>query len=379
MFMIGISYFWESVVNFQIEKLVGIFSLIPLIFSVIFGFLKDQNIGYKLIQDFIPNTKNILHYTDNIYKVIAGNNIPFYVSFASHVGYAGPMQLAIIVDKEKKINTVVLIKSPDTKPYLDKILENKLPNHYLNQEITHIDAPDAISGATLSSNAIINAVDTASQNLLNNKDFQNEFNIISNKKEQETITTSFSLSEFYKLATIFLLFLSAFWMSTKKFKFNKLKSHYVIAGISFISIGILFSMQFSLSTITLLLSGIWKNGVASYAPLLALLLAILCVFFTNKNFYCNHICPFGSLQEGISLITHCSVPQKKKSIVWISRFFALFILCYAIYYAIPSYATFEPFGKTFNMIGSFTLFILSIAVIISSLIFKDLGVIYFVL
>ncbi len=356
--------------NTKLEKYIGILSIIPLIFSIVLGFLKEQNTSIKLIQEFIPNSKNILHYTDNIYKVIAENNLPLYISFASHVGYSGPMQLAIIANQEKKIDTVVLIKSPDTKPYLDKILENKLPNHFLNQSITNIIPPDAVSGATISSNAIIHAVEKASHNLITNNTVQQELAIPQQHNQNIKQNAIFSSSELYKLGIVLFLFLSAFWISTKNFKYNKLKSHYILAGLSFVSVGILFSMQFSLSTITLLLSGIWKNGIASYAPLFALILAILCVVFTKKNLYCSHICPFGTLQEGISLITHCSMPPKNNFIKWITRFFTLLILCFAIYYAIPSYATYEPFGKTFNMIGSFTLFVLSIAVILSSLIFK---------
>lgn len=350
----------------KLEKSLGILSLVPLACSLVFGMMKEQNISEGLIKEFIPNTKKITRLADSLYEVETEDQSQ-YVSFAGHAGYAGPMHLAVSVGKDRKINTVALLKSPDTKPYLDKILEHKMPDAFIGQDITKLDAPDAVSGATMSSNAIIHGVEKASYALTANETVRQNLSIEKANPEPEKIRYAGS---FANLAALLVIFAGAFWVSAKNFKWNRKKAHFALTALSFVTLGVLYSSQFSLATVSLLLGGTWLAGLANYAPLLALFLALLAVLITKKNLYCAHVCPFGALQEGLSLITNCKAPKQHPAAKWTSRFFALAVLCFALYFANPSCAGYEPFGKTFNMIGSFTLFALSVTVILASLIFK---------
>lgn len=348
------------------EKTIGIFSLIPLACSFAFGIMKEQSISEQLIKEFIPNTKKINHLTDDVYEVETnGKNV--YVSFADHAGYAGPMHLAVAVDSDRKIHTVALLSSPDTKPYLDKILTNKMPHAYIGQDITELDAPDAVSGATMSSNAIIRGVEKAGYALTADETVRQNLNIAEANPKPEQKVYSGSIAN---LAVLFAVFIGALFLSAKNFRWNRKKAHMLLGAVSLASLGFLYGSQFSLATVSLFLSGAWLNGLANYAPLLAFVLALAVLLVTKKNLYCAHICPFGALQEGLSAITGCSAPAQQAPAKWISRFFALAVLCFSLYYANPSYASYEPFGKTFNMIGTFTLFALSITVIFASLIFR---------
>lgn len=369
-----------------VEKIIAVLSLVLLCFCLSAGILKDQEARDVQIKIIVPEAKNIVHISDGLYSLEKGKNGQkenMYLSFAEASGYAGPMQVAILVDRLGKIQTLALVKSPDTKPYLDSILKAKMPETFLNTHIQDPRTPDTISGATISSNAIIHAVQKASANLTNHEQIiskekafhlneeellrQNIICLNQGYMEKDKSKLSLSMTEIVKIGLVFAFFALALFISSKKYTLNKKKSRLALLVLSVLLLGFLYSTQFSLATLALLFSGTWLYGLASYAPLICLILAFSTFFMTKKNLYCTYICPFGALQEGMSLITSCSTPKIHPVYTWISRFFALGILCFALYFMSPSSASYEPFGKTFNMVGTLTLFILSGSIILISL------------
>lgn len=385
-------------VNNKLKKFVAVLSLLALCFAWAAGVMRGQSSLESQIKNIVPETASFELIDTNLYEIRTEQKGKYYISFATHPGYAGAMQIAIVVNTEGIIETVALIKSPDTKPYIKQILDAKLPDAYLGQSIQSNEAPDAVSGATMSSVALTSAIEKASTRLITNAKVLAEnpnFQILN--QESATINTnatetnaktstapqnakqsnslqigSFELSytELFKCALVFLFFGFALFLSSKTFPWNKKRARYILLASSLILLGFLYSTQFSFSTVAMFVSGMWLVGLASYAPLICLILAIIIFIYSKKNIYCAHICPFGALQEGISLITNCSGPKVDPILTWISRFFALSLLCFALYFSSPASASYEPFGKTFNMVGSLTLFMLSSAIILASLFIK---------
>jgi polyferredoxin len=96
--------------------------------------------------------------------------------------------------------------------------------------------------------------------------------------------------------------------------------------VSTLVLGVWLGTQFSLSSLTLLMSGVWIRGVASYAALLCLVLAILVFLITRKNLYCATLCPFGAVQDGLGRITGCSPPPRYPWLVWTARIYFHFLM-----------------------------------------------------
>ncbi len=359
------------------EKIVAVLSLMLLVMVWGAGLLKGQEAFESQISTMLPNLTQVTNIAENLYEVDTEEE-KLYISLAQHVGYAGPMQICIIVDSNGIIRTLALIKSPDTTTYIATILNAKLPNTFIGQNIVNLKKPDAISNATLSSNAIIFAVEKAAYNILANKEkLTNAENIqidTANFENMKIVAleggAGLSTEEIAKSITVAIFFIMALFITSKKCTFNKQKARLFVLFLSFFVLGFLYSTQFSFSTIALLLSGSWIYGLASYGPLICLILATLVLLVSKKNLYCYYICPFGALQEGISMITNCSSPPTNPIFKWISRFFALAIICFALYFSSPAAASYEPFGKTFNFLGSFTLFILSASIVLSCLFFS---------
>ena len=387
------------------EKFIAVLSLLALCFAWGAGMMRGQSSLESQIKNILPETASFKLIDTNLYEIITTQKNQYYISFATHPGYAGAMQMAIVVNTNGIIETVALVQSPDTKPYIKQILSAKLPDAYLGQSIHSNDAPDAVSGATMSSVALTKSIKKARLLLMTNKEVLAQhpnFQVLNQElagaktnttqelagaktnKNQENIAPqenkppnslkigSFVISyiELLKCSLVFLFFAFALFISSKKFPWNKKRARYILLASSLILLGFIYSTQFSFSTIAMFISGMWLVGLASYAPLICLILAISLFIYSKKNIYCAHICPFGALQEGLSLITNCKAPNIHPILTWISRFFALSLLCFALYFSSPSSASYEPFGKTFNMVGSLTLFMLSSAIILASLFIK---------
>ncbi len=363
----------------SIEKILALLSLCALIFCFVMGNMRSQNaLGFQ-IKSIIPSLSSYNPLTPDLCEVIGANNERYIFATAVHPGYAGPMLTGIVVNVvEGKgiIESVAIIDSPDTSPYIKQVLDAKIPDAYLSKSIEDMPDPKAVSGATLSSDALKIGIQKASAKIMANEEIAELFpdlmidaNNLSKAKILLESQNSINLSsaELLKVGLVLIFFALTAFVASKKFPFSKKKARYAILIASVVLLGFMYGTQFSISTMILLVSGAWIVGLASYAPLICLVLAILVFLFTKKNLYCNYICPFGAVQEGVSMITSCKNPVQNPLTKWVSRFFALGVICFALYFSSPSAATYEPFGKTFNFVGSLTFFMLSGSVIVFSL------------
>ncbi len=362
----------------NMEKFSAIISLLTLILCFVAGFLRNQDLLGEQITAIIPNSTSFETMSNDIYAVTKQDGEEVLLVFGTYPGYAGPMRSALVVSALGIVEAVSIVESPDTQPYLKKIIDARIPNAYLNSHIEHIPIPDSVSGATLSSVALKEGIKHAAYALMRNEDVRAAFpqlriteNSIAAAKINSTQgNVSLSTTECIKIILVFLFFLCALYITSKKFLWNKQYARYVLLTASVILLGFLYGTQFSLATIAIACSGVWLIGLASYAPLICLILAIGIFLYTKKNIYCMFICPFGAVQEGISCILHCKAPQRTAFMQWTSRFFALGLMCFALYFSQASAASYEPFGKTFNFVGSLTLFALSSTIIVLALFVK---------
>ncbi|WP_136795221.1 4Fe-4S binding protein [Desulfosediminicola ganghwensis] len=298
---------------------------------------------------------------DNLYKAKSRTNQDtiFYVATACEPSYGGLMEVAAVIDNDKQIRHTAILSSSDTRSYLEKITGLGVLQGFIDKRIDHSPQVDAVSGATLSSAAVIRGIERAAQQI-----GSTEFGIRQVKKQAEPATP-----EKLKLAVICLFFVAAFIITTGKIK-KKNRARAVLLSTSVVVLGFWLGAQYSLATVVSLLNGSWVKGMSSYAALLCLVLAILAFLVTRKNLFCTYICPFGAIQEGLGKITGCSAPVQQKWMVWAGRSWVLMVLMAALYYKSPSYAMYEPFGKVFNFIGSGIIYSITILVVLASLMFK---------
>jgi FMN-binding domain/4Fe-4S binding domain len=337
--------------------------LIPLalVLSWAGGEYQVQSVTIERIQNISDEISEVNRVDDHLFR---GRNLssgaPIYIALENKPSYGGPLTVATVVNDQKQIEHVAILQSSDTSSYLQKVVGLGVLSVFVKQPVDALPQIDVISGATISSSAIMRGIERAA-----NRVGVAEFGLseITETKEKATPETA-------KLSTVFLLFAAAWFLTSKKFPLSRRNSRWALMVTSVITIGVMYGALLSLSTLVILISGSWTHGLASYAPLLCLVLAGAAYLLTKKNLYCSVICPFGAVQEGLGMITGCSSPVRTGWMQWLTRLWVFVLLAAALYFHAPSDAIYEPFGKAFNFIGSSAVYILTIIVVISSLIVR---------
>ncbi len=359
-----------------IEKVLAILSLGAMIAAFFLGTMREQDALSMQLKAIEPDFKAVQTIDIDLYEVELNSGDKKFFTVDRYPGYGGIMVVGVLVSKVGVIESVAILSSPDTPTYIQQIWDLELPLPYLGATLLKAEVPDSISGATLSSDALKISIEKASNNLIASEEakalganfgFSQAEIDKAVAKTEELKQVKLSSTEWIKIAVVCMFFLLALVITSKKFTYNKKVARYALLVVSIGLMGFLYSMQFSLSTIVMLVSGAWLQGLASYAPLICLILAIIIFVVTKKNLYCSHICPFGAIQEAVALISNCKNPEINHLTRWGSRLFALGLMCMALYFSNSSLATYEPFGKVFGFIGSITFFALSITATIGAL------------
>ncbi|SEA71511.1 4Fe-4S binding domain-containing protein [Desulfuromusa kysingii] len=337
--------------------------MIPLILALawIGGEHRTESAIMEQIQNVSKDITDVTPIGERLYQGRKlDSEVPVYIALDDKPSYGGPLTVATVVDDKGTIEHVAILQSTDTSSYLDQVVGLGILRAFVKQPIDAMPQVDMISGATISSSAITRGVEQAANNIGVAK-----FNLP--KIEMETAPAT---PETAKLITILLFFVAAYYLTSKHFPWDRKKTRVILMTLSVLTLGFTYGALISLSTVVTLLSGNWVKGLASYAPLFCLVLALIPFLFARKNLYCSVICPFGAVQEGLGKITGCSAPVRARWMVWLTRSWVFMLLVAAVYFHAPSDSIYEPFGKAFTFIGSGTVYALTILVVISSLLFK---------
>lgn len=266
-------------------------------------------------------------------------------------GYSGPVPVSLIVDKNGNVEKVVLGANSETPRFVESITSEGLLESWngLNLEKAANFTPDAISGATYTSMAIIANVRREAAYL----------------SSQQLQTTSYSeewiVGQIAVLAVVLLALIS--YIMPAKTKPLRLP-------LLILSVGVLGFWQGAFMSVQLLYG--WVINGSSTAQIVLLAIAALSValpLIFNKAFYCTYLCPFGALQELAS-----KIPVKKivlrRSTYRIFRYVkqAILVIFVVLIFVLPQFqpADWEPFTAfIINSAAIWAIIIAAISVIAS--------------
>ncbi|MHC4571030.1 MAG: 4Fe-4S binding protein [Planctomycetota bacterium] len=222
-------------------------------------------------------------------------------------GFGGKMNLAIYVDTTGKLVNFHIIRSNETPAYLkllnkwrDSLNERKL---FRPEPFTDIDA---VSGATVSSEAILSALQSSGHRfatqILGHKTADSE------KASNFESRTSNFLSDIHGIYLI-----SAFIVALIVIYRGGFWSRLGVLALNLVIGGIVLNAQYSSEQIATILSLHTPAAGLTGAFLLVIGIPLLIIFF--GNIYCGYVCPFGAAQELLSYI----VPERFKQPVATER------------------------------------------------------------
>lgn len=339
-----------------------IFPLVMLALAWAGGEVRRQEASLAGIRSISADIVGITRVNDYLFRGHRKDNPAevLYIAIVDKPSYGGLMRVAAVVNGSKELEHVAIMSSHDTSTYLAKVVGMGILDAFPGKTLGSLPRVDGVTGATLSSTAVIRGLELAAARI-----GTEEFGL------PEVAAAGWPATpEKTKLLVIFLLFGSALTITRKSFPLNRKVARYLLMGVSVITLGFMYGAQFSLSTIVALLVGGGLAGLASHAAALCLVLAVAVVVISGQNLFCTYICPFGAVQEGLGRISGCPVPSRRSWMILAARGWTLTVLAAALYFRAPSDAIYEPFGMVFNFIGSGLLFLLTILIVISSLAFR---------
>jgi NosR/NirI family nitrous oxide reductase transcriptional regulator len=259
-----------------------------------FVWQQDHKISLDLntIKKIFPKANEWDEYSENVYSIRSNaDTIAMGILVRGKMGYGGKVPLFIGMENEK-ITKILLLANNETPEFIEYIREDELLGRWSGMNVNQVSKAkiDAVSGATESSNAIINGVRHGAALFLNEEQSQLER----------------PLSEIVKdLIFLAVILLSLFVSYSKKLK----KYRWVYLIIVLLVFGIYTGKLLSLK----LLYGWLSNGIAwetNWQSIILLVLALAMPLIKRPHFYCNYLCPMGAFQELINKIS----PAKKQKI-----------------------------------------------------------------
>jgi Na+-translocating ferredoxin:NAD+ oxidoreductase RnfG subunit len=285
-----------------------------------------------------------------------------YVAIRSAHGYAGPVTVAVGLDKNGTIFNALIVRQTESAAFFRLVVDSGYPAKFKGKDCTDQfaigDDVDAVTGATVSLEAVSKAArmacsDIAVQRL--------GLEPIAKKKPE----IQFGLPEII----LILLIVAGFGASGNKLPAKKYVKWGVLAG-SIVFIGFVYKWPASLININSLLVGYWpgwRNHIYWYLLAAAILLPVI---LNGKTLYCSSICPFGATQEILVNIggTRRQIPGNclrilkilQRSLAWVA------VMC-ALVFRNPALVSYDVSATFFTIIGQHWQFVLLALVLILSL------------
>lgn len=350
----------------RIESIVGVFALIIIIAAWYIGTRRADTDIIMQLKEACNETSYIVKKESNIFEAFKNKEdttLYAYLVLNSASGYGGKLQVLTIISPAGTIIDTKVINHKETYSFLKKVKRKKFSHQFKNKPLTDNfilkDDINAVSGATFTTKAYNEAV---------------------RKSVKQTANDIFELNLtpytetriiFGKYEIVWIVFLIIAFVSVK-IKTRKTKLvRWIILLSGMVVIGFIYNIPLSIGLMNKALLGFWPPLNRQLYFYIMLGGTFLIILFTNKNLYCERICPFGATQECISVIsgTKRQLPKKIRNIsVWIQRLLALGVIVLALVMRKPGYANYEVFGTMFRLTGGHFSFILLLIFLILSLV-----------
>lgn len=220
------------------------------------------------------------------------------------MGFGGNTPLEITI-KDGRVEAVTPLPNAETPEFFNKVKESSLLSRWtgLTQEEALDLKVDAVSGATLSSNAVIRNMQAGLRYFARTPQEQNEI----------TNTGLYLSPKFFCTVLVILTgSLLPFWVHFPHYREVQL----------LLNVGVLGFWSGTFISYSLLVNYL-SNGMNLYTaliPMLLLVVAFLFPLFGKQSHYCTWLCPLGSLQELMGRSVKRKWKISPRALPWLNRF-----------------------------------------------------------
>jgi uncharacterized protein with FMN-binding domain len=309
-----------------------------------------------------PNAERFERVTDEIRRAVGPEDQTIgYVGVGKASGYGGPLQLAVAVTPEGRIQSLAVVEHRETPTFFSRVLQGgilaSLAEKKCSDPITLGEDVDAITGATYTCRALAESVQRSVRSVAREE--------LGLKVPPEDTGIVFGLPEMILLALFATAVIQRRMLKGKQR--NAVRWLTLIVGL--VSLGFVLNSPFVLSHINMVLLGYWPDWRTHL--FWYILIGGLLLFKAKRdwNVYCYDFCPFGAAQDAIGQIGGAR-PRKVKwpsVLLWLQRSLVILAVSLALIYRNPGFSSFEIFGTMFKLNGSSYQFVLLAVVVVLSL------------
>ncbi len=351
------------------ERILGICAILCIILAWFIGKgINETNLS-EYLHLAVPEADHFEPGAGNTYTAFKNNgesdDIVGYLAAGEANGYGGPMVVLAAVDLDGNISGFTIVEQRETLSFLRRILNSdlfkSLSGRNIGDELSIGVDIDAVSGATVSSKALVESLKKAGREAaIHNLSFE--------PLPEQSKNIVFGFREIALIA----LFVLGFIGHTRTFKYKKqIRLLSMISGM--IILGFMYNSPVTISKLNSFLLGYWPDWHFNLYWYILIGGIIFVYTLDNKNPYCQWFCPFGAAQECIGMIggAKARTPVNWRYFFrWFQRALAWMAVMLALLFRNPGVSSYEIFGVLFELNGTTITFILLGLILTSSLFIK---------
>jgi NosR/NirI family transcriptional regulator, nitrous oxide reductase regulator len=353
----------------KLERIAGVLALVAIAAAWVIGTMGPKTELGPSLRQALPQASEFKPHADGVYAghspEIESSPPVGYVAVVQVDGYGGPMRVAVGLDMSGNLTGVSVVDHKETLPFFNRIKIDNYVKSLVGKGCSDSFIPgadmDAVSGATVSLNALATSLRRGTERAAEG------LGIEVYRSEIGDIETGFPE------IILVLLFAAGFLTYSKPMTANpkaRTTMRWVtrLAGLALL--GFVLTIPLSIININSLLLGYWFNLRVSIYWYLLIVGVFGPLILTDKNTYCQCICPFGAAQDVLKAASKAklSLPNRLSSLLrWIQRMLALTAIITALLYRNPARFDYEIFGTFFTLIGTVAQFALLGVVLIAAM------------
>jgi len=326
------------------EKVVPIVALLVLLVSILFYQTATGNNTLPDMQRMAGQGSVVEKISGQLYQASVDGIVIGYLDRQDAIGYAGPIDLIVLIDKDGKLKDITVVNHTETPSFFSKVMGDGFLKQFKDKEA---NSPfelgkdiDKVTRATYTSLGITEAVRKASYHIATT-----QLDMV----VPETDGSKLPLEDYLMLALLLAVLVFS------KLKWHKMRNLTFLAG--FLLIGYWQKSLLTLGNFSSLLS--WNIPWQNLSFWLILLVGtLLLILFTGRNLYCYWICPYGALSELLGAFGKFGRMNYKPCQRSVNRFknlrlcLAWAALVFAFFMKNPSISSYEIFAPLFAREGS---------------------------
>lgn len=326
------------------------------------------NSGYDVKQyvpDVLPGAERVEVRRDLYigYGGDDGETLIGYAQVGSATGYGGPIDILVGIDPGGMVIGAQVVKHRETPGFFrllgrENFLDQFIGNSY-QETLADGDAIDAVSGATISSDAVAMGIRQAVREMASD-----ELKVSVPEEQRDLVIGA---PEIVLLA----LFAVSFVLHRSHNRQLKNYGRWAVMVFSIVTLGFLYNKSFTLANVISLLTGYWPDWHTHLYWFLLLGGIFSVTMIQGKNPYCSWFCPFGSTQELLGTFTGARAYLPRRiypALRWVQRALAFSAITLGLAFRMPGAASYEPFGTLFGLEGTWPQWGLLVLVLLASLV-----------